>query len=109
MILDILHGLTHENIGHKASTYRQIEQYPEPERQGSIDPPLGRMQPLRHSPGHSPELKTKLKADDGRAFTMALTMALAGALELFFATFLRTLIDGFQFLLEACINHEVIS
>ena len=48
------------------------------------------MQPLRCSPGHSPELKRKLKrklkAGDDRAVAVVLTMALAKALELFIAT-----------------------
>jgi hypothetical protein len=31
-------GLTYEKSGHKASTYRQIEQYPDPKRRGPILP-----------------------------------------------------------------------
>ena len=48
------------------------------------------MQPLRCSPGHSPELKRKLKrklkAGDSRAVAMVQTVAVARALELFIAT-----------------------
>jgi hypothetical protein len=29
-------GLTYEKSGHKASTYRQIKQYPDPKRRGPI-------------------------------------------------------------------------
>jgi hypothetical protein len=35
-VLYILHGLTYEKSGHKASTYRQIEHYPDPKRRGPI-------------------------------------------------------------------------
>jgi hypothetical protein len=31
-------GLTYEESGHKASTYRQIEHYPDPKRRGPIAP-----------------------------------------------------------------------
>ena len=51
------------------------------------------MQPLRCSPEHSPELKRKLKAGDGRAVAMALTVALARALELFLATSATEFVD----------------
>ena len=38
VVLGILHGLTYEKSGHKAHTYRQIEQYPDPKRRGPIAP-----------------------------------------------------------------------
>ena len=38
VVLDIFMGLTYEKSGHKASTYRQIEHYPDPKRRGPIAP-----------------------------------------------------------------------
>ena len=58
VILDILHGLTYEILGHKVSTYRQIERYPEPQRQGSLVllqegcNPCGIRQGTRHGTHH---------------------------------------------------------
>jgi hypothetical protein len=45
-VLYILHGLSYEKGGHKASTYRQIEQYPDPTRRSHCS---GRIRPTSYS------------------------------------------------------------